>query len=329
MIRWKTGNWMIGAVLLAYAGILSGCAGLEYAPKRGFLYYHRELPAADRAVEAARQAGKDKECPAEFAAAEKARNEAYEIYWSCRTREGIAKANEAASMANALCPKKAAPSPPPPPPPPPPLPPSPSVSLSADPAGIVKGNCTTLSWSSANATRATIDPGIGEVGPSGSKQVCPDGTTRYTITATGDGGSASAASTVDVTTPPPPPPPPPPAPKKVVDRLTVHVNFDSDKARVRKADEAELAQAIEFIRKYPGFQVSIEGHTDSRGSEKYNQSLSERRAAAVKKYLLDHGIEGGNRIDTAGFGETKPIADNATEKGRFENRRVEILILSE
>jgi outer membrane protein OmpA-like peptidoglycan-associated protein len=71
------------------------------------MYYHEELPAAERAVEAARAAGKDKECPEDFAAAEKMKNDAYEIYWSCRTEEGIAMANRATAAANALCPKKA------------------------------------------------------------------------------------------------------------------------------------------------------------------------------------------------------------------------------
>ena len=128
--------------------VLAGCAGLEYAPKRTVLYYHKELPAAERAVEAARAAGKDKECPTEFQAAEKAKNEAYEIYWSCRTKEGIAKANEASAMAKALCPPKPVPMMPPPPPPPPPLPPMappPNVSLSANPPAVDAGKCTTLS----------------------------------------------------------------------------------------------------------------------------------------------------------------------------------------
>jgi outer membrane protein OmpA-like peptidoglycan-associated protein len=96
---------------------------MEPAPKRGIWYYHKELPAADRAVEAARAAGKDKECPAEFAAAEKMKNDAYETYWACHTEEGIAKANQATALANGLCPKKVeAPQPAPvaaaPPPPP-------------------------------------------------------------------------------------------------------------------------------------------------------------------------------------------------------------------
>src|SRR3990172_12886956 len=97
-------------VTLFLLSFLVGCAslGLEYAPKRNYLYYHKELPAAERAVEAARQAGKDTECPDEFKAVEKLKNDAYEVYWACRTNEAIAMANEAAIRANALCPKKVA-----------------------------------------------------------------------------------------------------------------------------------------------------------------------------------------------------------------------------
>jgi OOP family OmpA-OmpF porin len=123
--------------------------------------------------------------------------------------------------------------------------------------------------------------------------------------------------------------PPPPPPPKVIDRLTLHVNFDFDKSDIRPADVAELQKAIDFVKKYPGYQVSIEGHTDGIGSEKYNQGLSERRAAAVKEYLLQHGVPEAQRLKTVGYGKSRPIADNSTEKGRFENRRVEILILSE
>jgi len=94
----------VGLVLLL--GAFYGCAGREFAPKNAVWYYHPELPAADRAVEAARAAGKDKECPAEFAAAEKMKNDAYNAYWACHTEEGIAKANEATARANALCPRK-------------------------------------------------------------------------------------------------------------------------------------------------------------------------------------------------------------------------------
>jgi outer membrane protein OmpA-like peptidoglycan-associated protein len=115
-------NRLSAVSLVLLLGVFSGCAGLVYAPKRGMMYYHKELPAAERAVEAARAAGKDRECPAEFAAAEKMKNDAYDIYWACRTQEAIAKANEATARANALCPRKVeAPKPAPvmaPPPPP-------------------------------------------------------------------------------------------------------------------------------------------------------------------------------------------------------------------
>ncbi len=316
------------AAACMFLGVLAGCAGLEYAPKRSIMYYHKELPAADRAVEAARAAGKDKECPAEFQAAEKAKNEAYEIYWSCRTKEGIAKANEAAAMAKGLCPAKPAPAvvtpPPPPPPPPPPAPAAaPAVSLSANPPAVDPGKCTTLFWSSENASAASIDQGIGDVGKSGSRQVCPTATTLYTINATGEGGSKTASTTVTVN-----PPPPPPA-TKVIDRLTVRVNFDTDKAILRKADSAELQKAIAFVKKYPGYNISVEGHTDNVGKDKYNQALSERRANAVKQYLVDNGAANADKIKPVGYGKTRPIADNKTAEGKFKNRRVEILILSE
>jgi len=327
MVMQKSGTMKVLLLisLFAFLGVLFGCAGMEYAPKRQIMYYHKELPAADRAVEAARNAGKDKECPAEFKAVEKMKNDAYEAYWACRTLEGIAMADKAASRANALCPKKAeAPRPAPVPVAPAP-PPAPTVFLSASPAAIDQGQCATLSWSATNASSASIDQGIGNVDPSGSRQVCPGSTTPYTITAAGAGGSRTATKTVTVNPPPPPPPPPP----KVVERLSLHINFDTAKADIRKTDQTELQKAIDFVKKYPNNKISIEGHTDHIGGEKYNQGLSERRAKAVKDYLVAHGVVSGERINTAGFGKSKPVADNSTQKGRFENRRVEILILSE
>jgi outer membrane protein OmpA-like peptidoglycan-associated protein len=306
------------AISFSLLSVLVGCAGMEFAPRQGAAWFPRELPAADRALEAARQAGKDKECPEEFKAAEKMKNDAYGIYLSCHTEEGIAMANEAANRAKALCPKKvveAAPTVPPPVAVKPP-PPAPTVALSASPASIKQGQCTTLTWSSGNASRVSIDQGVGRVDPNGSRQICPDSTTQYTIAAVGEGESRTESTTVTVK-------------PKVIDRLTLHVNFDFDKANVRDADTAELQSALDFVKKYPGYEISIEGHTDSVGSEKYNQRLSERRAAAVKGYLLKHGVTDGARIKTTGHGKSQPIADNSTEEGRFKNRRVEILILSE
>jgi outer membrane protein OmpA-like peptidoglycan-associated protein len=94
-------------VLLALS-LLVGCAGMadmEFAPKDPSIlwYYPKELPAAERAVEAARQAGKDKECPAEFNDAYNMKEEAYRIYWACRDQDAIDMAKEATEKANALC----------------------------------------------------------------------------------------------------------------------------------------------------------------------------------------------------------------------------------
>ncbi len=219
---------------LCLVALMTGCAGREFAPKRGVLYYHAELPAADRAVENARAAGKDKQCPDEFRTAERMKNEAYDICLSCRTAEGIAKANEAAAKAKGLCRKKGA-------------------------------------------------------------HVTPQSRLA----------------------------------RKVVDRLTLHINFDTDKADIRPADVPELQKAIDFVKKYPHSKFSVEGYTDDRGADEYNVKLSERRAQAVKKYLEDKGNVNADRITAVGNGKADPIADNSTKKGRFQNRRVEVLIMGD
>ena len=321
MRTFESARAVFWVAVLALLGASVGCAqlGLEYAPKGNYVYYHKELPAADRAVEAARSAGRDRECPDAFREAEKLRNDAYETYWACRTREAIAKANEAAAKANALCPRVAPAAIVPPPPPPAPLPPAaPTVSLSANPATIVQGQCTTLTWTSTNASTATVNQGIGGVDLSGSRQACPTSTTQYEISATGPGGARTASTTVTVN-------PPPPAPRPV-ESLTLHINFDTDKAGIRPADLAELQKAIDFVKRYPGRKITIAGHTDNTGDAKYNQGLSERRAAAVKDYLLKNGVTDGGRITTAGYGLSRPVADNKTKEGRFQNRRVEIVV---
>jgi len=308
------------AFILIGGLMVAGCAGMEFAPKNTIWYYHKELPAAEKAVEAARVAGKDKECPAEFNAAEKMKNDAYQTYWACRTKEAIAMANEAAGKANALCPKKVeapkpAPvvvAPPPPPPPPPPLPPppppqAPTAKISAASKYVYAGKCTTLSWSVQGADSGMIDQGIGGVGPSGSKEICPKATAKYTITATNPGGSGTA--NVEIA---------------VYQQTTLYVNFDSDKAEIRKADLPELQKAIDFVKKYPDTKISVVGYTDDTGPEAYNLKLSQKRAEAVRKYLVDSGVVKADMIRAEGRGEADPVADNKTKEGRFKNRRVEI-----
>lgn len=128
--------------------------------------------------------------------------------------------------------------------------------------------------------------------------------------------------------PKPAPPPPPPAPK-VIDRLTLRINFDFDKSVIRQDQIAELQKAVNFVKKYPGAKIILEGHTCNLGTDDYNQALSERRAESVKRYLIQEGAAKELKISTIGYGESRPVASNDTEAGRAQNRRVEVFILSE
>ncbi len=104
--------------------------------------------------------------------------------------------------------------------------------------------------------------------------------------------------------------------------VLVGVNFDFDKATLRPEAYPILLHATTVMLNNPDLKVEIQGHTDSIGSEAYNQKLSERRANAVKNYLLARGIA-ANRLSIKGFGETSPMADNNTAEGRAMNRRIE------
>lgn len=107
--------------------------------------------------------------------------------------------------------------------------------------------------------------------------------------------------------------------------LPADVLFDFDKADIRPDASKALAQLATVIRAYSG-PVRLEGHTDSKGGASYNQSLSERRAESVKRWLVQHDHVPASRITTRGFGKTRPIASNDTEAGRQKNRRVEVVI---
>lgn len=211
---------LISVTLLSFA-FLTGCAGLEFAPKRGVWYYPKELVKADKAVKAAKKAGKKRVCPVEYREAKAVKEKAYDVYLSCKTKESIVIARKAIRKANALCPKN----------------------------------------------------------------------------------------------------------PKVLAKFTLTINFDFDRYNIRGADREELEKAIAFIKKYPHNKIKLEGFTDSIGSMRYNQRLSEKRARATKRYLMKHVGVDSMMITTEGYGETRPVATNRTRAGRAENRRVEILIL--
>ncbi|MBM4128497.1 MAG: hypothetical protein FJ243_00070 [Nitrospira sp.] len=225
--------------VLFLLGALIACAGMERSPGKGYWYMHKELLEADRAVEDAQKAGKDKQCPKDFAAVKDLKEKAFQAYRECRTDEAIAMAKDATNKAKALC-----------------LP----VEKVAKVEEVVKKE-------------------------------------------------------------------PPAVPTKVEKMKTV-IYFDFDKSNIKKEGEVELKKVIEFVKKNPGAKISIEGHTDSIGTDEYNQGLSERRANAAKNYLVKSGIDKG-KMKTVGYGESKPVADNKTKQGRAKNRRAEITVYFE
>lgn len=101
--------------------------------------------------------------------------------------------------------------------------------------------------------------------------------------------------------------------------------FDFDSSTLRPEAMENLRDLAESLQDYPETDILVVGHTDSRGSPDYNLRLSQRRAQSAADYLLSRGLEPG-RVATQGLGQTEPVADNATEDGRQQNRRVEIAI---
>jgi peptidoglycan-associated lipoprotein len=216
------------------------------------------------------------------------------------------------------CNKKPVASTPPPAPPPAPAPAQPTVTLSADPTSVNQGDSSTLSWSSTNATQLTIAPDVGAVTAQGSTKVTPSSSTSYTITASGPGGSANASARITVGTPPP---------SKVElgadeiwNRDVRDAYFDFNKADIRSDARDNLAKTADYLRNYPQVKVTIEGHCDERGSTEYNLALGDRRASAVKQYLISLGIS-ADRLNTVSFGNEKPFCMQTTEDCYQQNRR--------
>jgi peptidoglycan-associated lipoprotein len=209
---------------------------------------------------------------------------------------------------------------PPPPPPPPPPPAAPTASLTASPNTVEKGQATTLTWQTTNATDVSID-GIGAVQASGSQQVTPTDSTTYTLTAKGGGGTQQATARVTVTQPPPPPPPAAgPTEEELFSQSVKDVYFDYDKSDVRSDQQSSLQADIAFLQQHPNIHFVIEGHCDERGSTEYNLALGDSRAGAVQSALVQGGVSAGN-IKTISYGKEKPFCTESNEACWQQNRR--------
>jgi outer membrane protein OmpA-like peptidoglycan-associated protein len=101
--------------------------------------------------------------------------------------------------------------------------------------------------------------------------------------------------------------------------------FNVDSYDLTPETKMNLNEFSEVVNEYGDTNILIEGHTDATGSDDYNQKLSEQRANAVKRYLIDHGVK-ASRLNSVGYGEEQPVAENDTNMGRQENRRVEVAI---
>ena len=107
--------------------------------------------------------------------------------------------------------------------------------------------------------------------------------------------------------------------------VNLHINFDFDSSTINNAYESKIEKFAAFMKKFPNLNAKIEAHTDSKGSLKYNEKLSQRRANAAVKALSDLNID-PSRLEAVGQGESKPIASNKTDEGRAKNRRVEAVL---
>ncbi len=209
-----------------------------------------------------------------------------------------------------------------PPPPPPPPPPQPTASLTANPSTIQRGQSTTLSWQTSNATDVRIDT-LGTVEASGSKQVSPTDSTTYHLMAKGAGGQQEATARVTVNAPPPP------VQAQATDEELFSQNikdafFDYDKYDIRADAQQALAADAQFLNAHPNIRFTIEGHCDERGSTEYNLGLGDNRANSAKQFLVQQGVA-ADRIRTISYGKEKPFCSEHNEQCWQENRRAHLV----
>jgi len=327
----RVSSFLAAAVSVAS---LFGCANYEMNTMRGNIpgkYIRYEMQEADRAVEAARLAGKDSMCSAEFKAAEDAKNNAYDVFRACRTEEGAALAKKATEKANALCPVRVVEKAPEAAPVPPADSDRDGVIDTLDrcpgtPAGVVvDGNgCPIDSDKDGVADYLDQCPNTPAGAPVDSKG-CPldsdkDGVADYLDKCPNTpAGTAVNANGCPLE-----------AAKKFCDKpVVIPILFDFGKSDIKAKYYDELDKVGSFLKEFPTSKGTIEGHTDSIGNPKFNQKLSLERAEKIRSHLSKKfGIDAG-RITAKGYGETRPVESNKNAGGRAKNRRIETVFSCE
>lgn len=226
---------LIFVIAVFSVSLMAGCSGMEKRPeyRSGYLYYPVALVNADRALDEARNVGKDKECPAEFNDVKDMADKAYETYMACRTKEAIAMAEDA--------------------------------------MGKIKALCTVRPRTEAKSNPKAEEPMVILVSE-------------------------------------------PKAEEKVIVLALEDIHFDFDQSTLTKEAQVILKRNIQILKENPKAKVRIAGYTSASGTEEYNQKLSERRAKAVKDYLVEEGVATPDRLSEIGYGETKPAMYEAAPK---------------
>ncbi len=208
-----------------------------------------------------------------------------------------------------------------PPPPPPPNATAPTASLSANPNTVDPGQPTTLTWQTTGATDVSID-GIGPVDPTGSRPVTPAESTTYHLIAKGAGGTQDATARVTVNAAPAPPPEPASnaTEEELFSQNVKDIYFEYDKYDLRSDQQAALQGDARFLQQHASIRLTVEGHSDERGSTEYNLALSANRADTVKNALIQAGVA-GDRIKTNSYGKEKPFCSESNESCWQQNRR--------
>jgi peptidoglycan-associated lipoprotein len=203
--------------------------------------------------------------------------------------------------------------------------PVPTISLSAQPSTIMKGQSTVLSWQSANATTVELDNGMGTVAASGQVTLAPSSSITYTAKASGAGGSAAASTRVTVEFPITPPTQPLLSDQEFLEKRIQDLFFDYDQFNLRDDQKAVADANVRALKERPNLKIMIEGHCDERGSEKFNLVLGDRRANAVKSYLVERGVS-PDRMDTTSYGKERPFNLGHSEEAWAQNRRAHFLL---